>query len=884
MYSPAISPAPSRFSNARLMFVSSDLGGLYRSTDGGSRWRMVDERQMLSNVQDRDFGGYTVQVGYPVAFHPTMVVAYGLNRGLRVSPDGGVTWKTFPFPLSDSSGAFKLVTAIAFDGNNRLFVGTTDTAHYSDFNVTTGTWSSWNLCKVPGAVNDSPGTVISFVFAPAQAVYFLATTTRIYRSFDQGATWQPVPGAFPNPAPSVVIRSFAGGSDARQVVLYVTLPSAVTPNGTFQGGVYISTDKGDMWSQINSGLLLTQGADSTHPCYVPQYEHLGVDVKNPSIAYVTVCAVPSKASDNNRLYKSTDAGMSWMPILNVDADFPYPPKTNIGGWVEYEPADVGKGFGGRGLGFTVCQSSFYHSTDVFTNLGGPYIANKPRSFIELIITDLNRMICLFIKFIIQLLGYDASNIVCPFIPFWEQEYTNQNSMVATQPPKWNWSSRGLEVTTTWQYYIDPHDVQKPLGQQHHYICYTDIGFASSRDGGQTWQSTAPFNTQTGRGWDTVYELAFDPDVPGRIWAAVAELHDIPSYQYLQDPHSLGGGGVMMSTDFGQSWMPQTGPFATPPDPTVPDAPAVSITLDRNLQMGGRRLWVSIWGDGVYRSDDGGRTWQRKSTGLGNPQPNPTNKHIYRLHHHPDNTLNGKLFCSIAGNRQSDLFLEAGGLWQSVDGGNTWTGITQAPFTSSAPSDFGQAMYSVVDYVVHPTNPNIIYLCSAPQLAIGSQPFTDGSLFQTLDGGKTWSELTSFRAAVTAISPRYYPDYVYTFAPFLDPTNPNIIYVTTTKSGTWRSPDGGLTWAEYPTTLSDLPCLSTHRITFAGDGATYFTTFGGGVWKVTPTPNPLLSWLQGVFCWWRQRPPVLVLTIAALGGVGLLVARWRRRRAAWRTHR
>jgi hypothetical protein len=76
------------------------------------------------------------------------------------------------------------------------------------------------------------------------------------------------------------------------------------------------------------------------------------------------------------------------------------------------------------------------------------------------------------------------------------------------------------VTTTWHHYVDPFEPSR------HYIAYTDIGFARSLDGGKTWiwwedSKAAPWR-------NTCYELAFDPDIPGKIWGAFSNVHDIPT--------------------------------------------------------------------------------------------------------------------------------------------------------------------------------------------------------------------------------------------------------------------------------------------------------------------------------------------------------------------
>jgi len=97
IYAPAVAPY-----NANIIFVSCDMTGLYRSTDGGLTWKMMDERLVQ---------GSTV---FSVAFDPTSpghIIANGPS-GLMQSFDTGDTWSAF------SPGAPDFVTTAAFSTDN----------------------------------------------------------------------------------------------------------------------------------------------------------------------------------------------------------------------------------------------------------------------------------------------------------------------------------------------------------------------------------------------------------------------------------------------------------------------------------------------------------------------------------------------------------------------------------------------------------------------------------------------------------------------------------------------------------------------------------------------------------------------------------------------
>jgi hypothetical protein len=844
MYAPVISPH-----NQNVMFVACDMSGLYRSIDGGSTWQMLDGRLMDGSVSMRSTkvglaDGFFL--GFPVAFHladPNTIYSYGTRRGLAWSTDLGLSWKGLGLP-----GAAAYATAVAMDPaspasgkSQRLYVGTPFGVSYSDDNGTTWT-------PVPGGV---AGDVVTFVFvkdpsSPTTAptyLYFVATTDSVFQFNPATALWTDIGGGLPAYGATSAhgIRGFAGGADGTHVRLYATVPSAWTPaSSTFGGGVYAYDFATKTWSSVTtaaSGLdVLPNPNPATHQCYLPQYEHLAVRHGSPDTAYLSVCAYRDVAPLNYRLYRTQNGGANWTHVLNVDAALG--PKNLTEGWADL---DLGPGFGGSGLGVGLWQGATGTSPDtvLFTNLAELYAT-----------TDSGTS--------------------------WVEAYTTQTGALASGQP---WRSRGLEVTSTWNYYVSPFN---PLV---HYICYTDICFALSTDGGQTWRSVRPDSRTLAPGttarlkYNTFYELGFDPDpTTNTLWAAGSLKHDIPQDTQLQDPDPNPNdrhGGIAKSTDGGVTWTDSSG--------ALPDLPVVSIVIDPQIipATGLRRLWASLFGDGVWRSEDSGNTWTKTSTGLGSPTSTPPQLNTYRLYFVRDGTPNGKLFCAITGKWKAisgkEYFFEKGGLWRSDDLGTSWTCVTTHPVLL-------QASYHVIDFAVHPTNTNAIYLCASgtptippdPTIGFAGQAYFSGGLFRTTDGGLTWAQM-----GISYPTP-YDPDYLRCFAPTFDPNDPDhVVYVTTTVSGVWRTTDAGATWSEFVA----IPFMSPTRITFTRQwwpwwcwvkwwrwpwwwwpwwpwwwlrcwlerDVLYITTFGGGVWRVQlPWSIWDCLWLIWPWNWWTLR--------------------------------
>ncbi len=230
--------------------------------------------------------------------------------------------------------------------------------------------------------------------------------------------------------------------------------------------------------------------------------------------------------------------------------------------------------------------------------------------------------------------------------------------------------------------------------------------------------------------------------------------------------AVGSGGVWKTVNAGTTWTPVFD------DQTSYSIGCVTIDPNHNNtvwvgtgeNVGGRHVG---YGDGVYRSDDGGASW--KNMGL------KKSEHISKIIVHPSDS---KVIWVAA---QGPLWKKGGerGLYKSVDGGTTWK------------KTLGDDQWTgVTDLVIDPRNPDMLYAATWQRhrtvaAYMGGGP--GSGIYRSADGGETWEQLKnglpkSWMGKIgLAISPQQ-PDILYA-----------AIELDRRTGGVYRSNDRGATW-------------------------------------------------------------------------------------------
>ena len=230
--------------------------------------------------------------------------------------------------------------------------------------------------------------------------------------------------------------------------------------------------------------------------------------------------------------------------------------------------------------------------------------------------------------------------------------------------------------------------------------------------------------------------------------------------------SVASGGVWKTTNAGTSWTPvfdNEGSYSigvVVMDPKNPNTVWVGTGENNSQRSVG-------FGDGIYRSDDGGRTW--RNMGLRDSQ------HIAKILFDPrdSNTM------YVAA--QGPLWGPGGdrGLYKTTDGGKTWNHSLKISEHTG-----------VTDVVMDPRDPDVLY-AAAYQRRRHVWTLIDGgpesAIYKSVDAGATWSRLTSGLPN----------GQMGRIGLAIAPTNPDTLYAQVEaaerRGGVFRSTDRGATW-------------------------------------------------------------------------------------------
>ena len=301
------------------------------------------------------------------------------------------------------------------------------------------------------------------------------------------------------------------------------------------------------------------------------------------------------------------------------------------------------------------------------------------------------------------------------------------------------------------------------------------------------------------------------------------------------------GGIFKSTNAGVSWTPVFDSVRTGSIGAVAVAPSNSDIVWVGTGEA-NNMRSSSWGTGVYKSNDGGKTWSGamlpKSQHIGRIVVDPRDPNVVYV------AAMGPLW-SAGGER---------GLFKTTDGGKTWTNTKQI----SANTGF-------TELVMDPSNPDVLYAASLERerREYGFLPAgPESGIYKTRDAGRTWTQLagglpTGELGRIGLAVCRSKPSTLYAVIHAKGPANG--IYRSDDTGSTWRLVNGVNSTAWYYSQVRCDPSDPEHVISLSAtsresfDGGKNWTTFaqGNGVhgdhhalWINPETPEQMILGTDG----------------------------------------
>lgn len=340
----------------------------------------------------------------------------------------------------------------------------------------------------------------------------------------------------------------------------------------------------------------------------------------------------------------------------------------------------------------------------------------------------------------------------------------------------------------------------------------ETGIQRSLDEGQSWQIIRNYG-----GSQNARTLVWDPSNPGKLYAGTR------------------GDGLLISDDWGESW-------------SVIDLPNRFVVQVESMAIAASAppvLYAGTHGGGLFRSTDGGQSWLRSSHGLADDRVHtiaiaPSDPETlwagtpigvfyssdggehwsHRPFEDPGATPLTQRTSALAVDRRDTLKIFAGtakGVRRSLDGGLSWQTVLEVSQNSF------ETIFSLSQ---DPHDPDHIVAMSL---------FT---IYQSLDGGSTWSLLNTV-------------DFTFKVRDWLfDPLLPGRAWVAA-SDGAFVTQDGGATFAPSRDGLCDAECKVMDGLAWAGPDLLLARSFselfasrdGGQTWLPIPTDLSYLFSLE-----------------------------------------
>lgn len=589
------------------------------------------------------YGG--VALSFDIDYENNIIYA-GTRNGVWKSNDNGQTWSLSLAPNDVCWGWAMINSVKVIDDQQKTVLALCSEGLFKS--VDNG--ETWSLINTAGFF----GSITIGSYSGQNLLYIAVYNQGIMKSSDNGITWDLITpqGEY---SPSGTIEANQGNG---QILIA----------GMNSKGLYKSIDGGLNWSQLSNGLPtdLSPVVIKSNPL-------------NPNTIYVGFNKKFPEQTGDPGLYKSYNAGLTWQ---RLDFDYDFFSNEMEFNMIDINPSDTNSIMI---AGIDV----LYQSLDG----GNTFSTNYSDQIVECITVKFNELVPDEI-FLGKYTGISKSTdngntfVKC------------DNGFLGTSPTK-------VAVA--------------PINHSTVYTC-TDFAYKSMNSGGE-WNRTDTGLPETGKLFthpvnnDIVYCITnsgvYKSENSGLIWDLQCENEFYTYYINPENPterFAASSNILYKSNDGGDTWSELSSISGGP----MGDGTIVSLAFDsqrpERIFCGVQVFWsVDLFG-ATYKSDDYGITWTQVKDVTGNA-------------------------LAIDSNNPDIIYLGSceHGLFKSIDGGDSWEQLTNGLGNN-------ETLPYITDIIIDSKNHDHLYVSLSNNFY--SPGKNNNGIFQSFDGGQSWSELPS----------------------------------------------------------------------------------------------------------------------------------------------